>query len=90
MRNTMTLTIPSDLESFIKEEISRGHFDSEQAAVEEGLRLLRNHCEMKELVQQGVEQADNNEVVDITSDEDRSRFFDNIRQRGTKAAAEKT
>ena len=37
----MTINLPDDLERFIRAEVQRGHFASEDAAVAEAVRLLR-------------------------------------------------
>jgi len=38
----MTIHLPDDLECFLRAEVHRGHFASEEAAIAEAVRLLRN------------------------------------------------
>jgi Arc/MetJ-type ribon-helix-helix transcriptional regulator len=38
----MTINLPDDLERFLRAEVHRGHFPSEEDAVAAAIRLLRN------------------------------------------------
>jgi Arc/MetJ-type ribon-helix-helix transcriptional regulator len=38
----MTINLPEDLERFIRAEVHRGHFASEEDAIAEAVRLLKN------------------------------------------------
>ncbi len=44
----MTINLPDDLERFIRAEVHRGHFASEEDAIAEAVRLLRHQISPKE------------------------------------------
>lgn len=54
----MNLNLPSDINAFVKPLVSDGRFDSEEAAIIEGVRLLMGREQLKAQVQIGVEQLD--------------------------------
>ena len=39
----MTINLPDDLERFLRAEVHRGHFASEEDAIAEAVRLLQRH-----------------------------------------------
>jgi Arc/MetJ-type ribon-helix-helix transcriptional regulator len=41
----MTIHLPEDLERFVKAEVLRGHFDSEEDAITQALLLLRQQSQ---------------------------------------------
>jgi len=52
----MQLKLPGDVNDFVKRLVTQGRFDSEQAAVMEGVRLLMNREKLRAEIQQAVEQ----------------------------------
>ena len=60
----MNLNLPNDVNDFVKGLVSQGRFDSEEAAVVEGIRLLMSRERLRGEVQKGVEQLDNGQWFD--------------------------
>ncbi len=54
----MNLNLPSDINAFVKSLVSDGRFDSEEAAIIEGVRMLMGREQLKAEIQIGVEQLD--------------------------------
>jgi len=55
----MNLNLPNEVNDFVKGLVSQGRFDSEEAAVVEGVRLLMNREQLRGEIQKGVDQLDN-------------------------------
>jgi antitoxin ParD1/3/4 len=68
----ITVTIPSELETFVEERVASGRFATAGDAVREGLRLLeeREHqrdtilAELRQEIELGVAQADSGQLKD--------------------------
>jgi putative addiction module CopG family antidote len=60
----MNLNLPSDINNFVKGLVSQGRFDSEEAAVVEGIRMLMSREQLRGEIQKGVEQLDSGEWFD--------------------------
>ena len=60
----MNLNLPNDVSDFVKGLVSQGRFDSEEAAVVEGIRLLMSREKLRGEIQKGVEQLDNGHSFD--------------------------
>lgn len=60
----MNLNLPSEISDFVKGLVSQGRFDSEEAAVVEGIRLLMSREKLRGEIQKGVEQLDNGQWFD--------------------------
>lgn len=81
----MTLTIPSEFEQFVQQQLAGGEYRSAEEVVNDGLRVLqelkRRQAEFRQDVQIGVEQLDRGEGIRL----DRAglrRYFDELQQRG--------
>lgn len=60
----MTLSLPPDLERFVRDQIASGRFPTPDGVVAAGLRLLSDReAELRALVAAGVAQADRGEVA---------------------------
>ena len=60
----MNLNLPNEINDFVKGLVSQGRFDSEEAAVVEGIRLLMGREQLRGDIQKGVDQLDNGECFD--------------------------
>ncbi len=60
----MNLDLPSDIDQFLRSIVHQGRFDSEQAAVIEGMRLLMAREALKEDIELGVNQLDAGQWLD--------------------------
>ena len=60
----MNLNLPSDINDFVKGLVSQGRFDSEAAAVTEGIRLLMTREKLRTEIQKGVKQLDDGQWFD--------------------------
>ena len=60
----MNLNLPSEFNNFVKELVSQGRFDSEEAAVVEGIRLLMGREQLRGEIQKGVVQLDGGDCFD--------------------------
>ena len=54
----MNLNLPSDINAFVKSLVSDGRFDSEEAAIIEGIRMLMGGEQLKSEIQIGIDQLD--------------------------------
>ena len=60
----MNLNLPSDINAFVKSLVSEGRFDSEEAAIIEGVRMLMGREQLKAEIQVGIDQLDNGQHFD--------------------------
>ena len=60
----MNLNLPSEINDFVKGLVSQGRFDSEEAAVVEGIRLLMSREKLRGDIQKGVKQLDDGQWLD--------------------------
>jgi putative addiction module CopG family antidote len=78
----MSVFIPPEFSQLIQNEIALGHFQSEEEAVGEGLRLLQRRqeslAEIRMDLQQQVESLERGEGILIEGDEALVTFFDSI------------
>ncbi|TWT81735.1 hypothetical protein CA13_31880 [Planctomycetes bacterium CA13] len=63
----MNLNLPSDINAFVKSLVSDGRFDSEEAAIIEGIRMLMGREQLKAEVQRGINQLDKGQHFDEES-----------------------
>ncbi len=47
----MNLNLPNEVNDYVKGLVSQGRFDSEEAAIVEGIRLLRNREQLRGEIQ---------------------------------------
>jgi len=83
--------LPPDLALFVNQQIAAGKFESTDALVHASIRLLQKQQKLEELralIQEGIDCEARGEYTDITTDEDRVRFKDEIRREGMKQLAE--
>lgn len=78
----MSTIIPPEFNQFVQDEIASGRFDSEEAMVREGLRLLRRRQEalqeFRENLNERFKSLDRGEGIEIEGDEALGAFFDEI------------
>ncbi|WP_372722687.1 type II toxin-antitoxin system ParD family antitoxin [Novipirellula sp.] len=60
----MNLNLPSDINAFVKSLVADGRFDSEEAAIIEGVRILMGREQLKAEIQVGIDQLDNGQHFD--------------------------
>ena len=60
----MNLNLPDEIGDFVKGLVSQGRFDSEEAAVVEGIRLLMSREKLRGEIQKGVKQLDDGQWFD--------------------------
>jgi len=60
----MDVEIPNDVNDFVKNIVATGRYESEQAAVAEGLRLLKSREQLRSDVEEGFRQMDEGQWVD--------------------------
>ena len=60
----MNVNLPNAINEFVKELVSKGRFDSEEAAVEEGIRLLMSQERVRSEIEKGVKQLDDGQWFD--------------------------
>jgi antitoxin ParD1/3/4 len=60
----MNLIFPDEINDFVKGLVSQGRFDSEEAAVVEGIRLLMLREKLRSEIKKGVDQLDNGQWSD--------------------------
>ena len=60
----MNLNLPNEINDFVKGLVSQGRFDSEEAAVVEGIRLLMGREQLRDEIQKGVDQVDRGDCID--------------------------
>ena len=60
----MNLNLPSEINDFVNGLVAQGRFDSEEAAVAEGIRLLMSREKLRGEVQKGVKQLDDGQWFD--------------------------
>jgi len=54
----MTLTLPPDLDRFVRDQVTGGHFPNADDVIEAALRLLQTRRdELRDLIAVGIEQA---------------------------------
>ena len=59
----MNVTISGDAEQIVREELDRGHYDSAQEVVREGLRLLHERSALNEKIEEGLAELDRGEGI---------------------------
>jgi antitoxin ParD1/3/4 len=60
----MNLQLPNEVSEFVKALVDQGRFESEEAAVVEGIRLLMSQEKLRREIQKGVQQLDNGQWFD--------------------------
>ena len=60
----MNLNLPSEINDFVNGLVAQGRFDSEEAAVVEGIRLLMSREKLRGEIQKGVKQLDDGQWFD--------------------------
>ena len=60
----MNLNLPNEINDFVKGLVSQGRFDSEEAAVMEGIRLLMTREKLRSEIKKGVDQLDQGQWLD--------------------------
>lgn len=63
----MNLNLPNEVNNFVKSLVLQGRFDTEEAAVVEGIRLLMTREKLRGEIQKGVDQLDRGDWFDEES-----------------------
>lgn len=87
----MTVEIPADLQQFVHKIVADGSYKSEAEAVSQALRLLENRQrrieELRREIQPALDRLDRGEGIEIHSEEELDRFFEDVKARGRAALA---
>jgi len=59
----MNVTISGDAEQIVREELDRGHYDSAQEVIREGLRLLHERSALNDKIEEGLAELDRGEGI---------------------------
>lgn len=82
----MISALPSDLASFVEQQVSSGHFSSADAMVQAGLRLLQERenrlDKLRAMLQEGLDCEARGEYVELTTEADYRRHAEDIKRRG--------
>ena len=63
----MNVNLPAEANDFVKSLVAQGKYQSEEAAVVDGIRLLKNREELRSKIAIGIDQLDRGESVDEES-----------------------
>jgi putative addiction module CopG family antidote len=66
----MNIALTPELEQFIEAQIATGAFSSATEVIHDGLRLLRQHTELKQTLQQGIADLEQGRYTTYTSAQD--------------------
>lgn len=82
----MTISYPPELDEFVKQELARGAFGSEEELVINAVSALREmklrHEQLRRDVQEAIEQADRGDVAPLDIDAIKAELMDEIDERG--------
>jgi len=80
------ISVSTEFESFINDEVSSGRFRSREEVVAEALRQFREREEKLEKlrsdIQNGIDQLESGESTLISTEDEHVRFFEGIKQLG--------
>ena len=86
MSAVLSISVPADLARFVEQSLASGRYGSTTDVVIDGLTLLkeRERCrdELRSEIMPSLERLDRGEGIDLASDDDLDRFFDEINSRG--------
>ena len=60
----MNLNLPNDINAFVKDLVSQGRFDTEEAAIIEGVRMLMGREQLRSEIQLGVDKLNSGQHFD--------------------------
>ena len=63
-RTDTNLNLPNEINDFVRGLVSQGRFDSEEAVVVEGIRLLMTREKLRGEIRKGVDQLDSGQWFD--------------------------
>jgi antitoxin ParD1/3/4 len=83
----MTNSLPPDLAAFVQASVAAGTYDSPEAVVVAGVRLLQERQQkydeyVRREVQKGLDELERGEYIELKNDEEIDAFFEDIRRRG--------
>lgn len=82
----MSVSIPSELQPFVQQELANGESKSEEELVAKALVLYQEmknrHNELRSRVQQSLEQADRGEAAELDIEEVISRGYERVKSEG--------
>ena len=69
----MSVSYPPEIQAFVKEQVSSGHFQNEEDVTVEALRLLRDftqrHRSLQQDIRQSLDELENNEARPLNMDD---------------------
>jgi antitoxin ParD1/3/4 len=60
----MNINLPNDFSEFVKNIVVEGRFESEEAVIVEGLRLLMTREQLRREIAKGIKQLDDGDWID--------------------------
>jgi len=80
------VSLPSDLEQFISDEVSRGGFESREEVIAEAVRQMHEkqqaEKDLQAEVQRGIDSLNRGEGTVIRNEEEGQAYLDDIKRRG--------
>ena len=82
----MTISFPPEVDEFVKQELARGAFGSEEELVINAVSALREiklrHEQLRSDVQEAIDQADRGDIAPLDIDAIKAELMDEIDERG--------
>jgi putative addiction module CopG family antidote len=89
----LTVTLPPEIEQFLRQAVATGAYGDEQAVVLEAIRLLRDRDtrrrQLRTDIDEAIQSIDRGEGIELESDEATRRFFDELEAEVQAELAEK-
>ena len=93
----MTVSLPSDLETYINDKIAAGMYPSASEVIRASFRLMQEQDELNRIrldalraeLAKGEADIERGDYTTISSKEELEAFFDNIKAEGRRRLAEK-
>jgi antitoxin ParD1/3/4 len=83
-------SLPPELATFVADQLSQGKYDSAEEVVCEAVRLLREREErlvsLRADIEQGIAQLESGEYIELGSEADVDKFFDDVLARAANRA----
>jgi putative addiction module CopG family antidote len=77
----MSIDIPVQYQTFVRQAIASGRFESESAMVSEAMKLLVQRERELKLVEEGLDELDRGEYLEF-DEEGLAQFFEEVKQKG--------
>jgi putative addiction module CopG family antidote len=89
----LTLSLPPEIEQYLRQAVATGEYGDEQAVVLEAIRLLRDrdarHRQLRADIEEAIQSVDRGEGTELESPEATQKFFDELEAEVQAELAEK-